>query len=234
MLIMQYKAGTGPAVTDDVKLLMHAEDLTDSSPSSRLIIAATPIDPSGKFDSALDMTGSHSAQARDNQAGANEFNPQSSSYTIDFWVKWNSIPATEQHLVWRRSGAANPCYRITYQNLFSSNQLEFIWGTGPAAGTGFTINPSLSTGQWYHIAFTREYIGVGTSWLRGFIDGALVGSTQTDAHLSRNLGTSNVGHVNFGSDDVGGDQLDGYMDEIRISKGVAYYTAPFTPPTTPY
>ncbi len=77
------------------------------------------------------------------------------------------------------------------------------------------------------ITITRS----GTS-TKMFIDGVQVGSTYTD---NNNYGTSNPFIIaDYGSPTTGTNQLNGYIDELRITKGVARYTANFTPPNAPF
>ena len=73
--------------------------------------------------------------------------------------------------------------------------------------------------KWQHIALTRE-----SGTLRLFVDGVLVGSTTA------NDDTGSSCPVAVGSDYVGSETLAGYMEQIRITKGVARYTHNFIPP----
>lgn len=80
-----------------------------------------------------------------------------------------------------------------------------------------------TTGSLVHIAITRS----GTD-LRMFVNGSQVGSTQTDTRDWQFDNTAYIGSqgTNF--------YFNGRMDELRISKGVARWTANFTPPTSEY
>jgi len=129
-----------------------------------------------------------------------------------------------------------------YMNAF--NTYSALYSTWPGSGTGsleiqirsaggntirtwynsnstFDSSTSLSTGQWYHLALTRSGTTV-TRWLNGTSDGTMTLSGQ----MGRDDETVKLGA------DGGTYTFDGYMDEIRITKGVARYTAAFTPPTT--
>lgn len=105
-------------------------------------------------------------------------------------------------------------------HLGSSNQLQ--WQTESAAETNLTIqetwNPSNAT--WYHVAFSRD----GSNNYRMFIDGTILGSATNSAANPPSLG----GDLALAERAwTAGNTFDGRMDEIRISKGVARYTANF-------
>jgi formylglycine-generating enzyme required for sulfatase activity len=78
--------------------------------------------------------------------------------------------------------------------------------------------------SWHHIALTRS-----GSAFRAFIDGTLV---ATDTGIVATLG----GVLEITGQNANGDNgdLNGYIDELRVVKGVAVWTSDFTPPTAPY
>ena len=83
---------------------------------------------------------------------------------------------------------------------------------------------SLSPSTWYHVAIVR----LGTTskiYLNGNVD-----VTWTD---SNNYQTANPVWIGAQGNDSS-TMFKGYMDEIRISKGIARWTANFTPPTMAY
>jgi len=77
---------------------------------------------------------------------------------------------------------------------------------------------SPNSSQWYHIAVTRE----GSS-LKQFVDGTQLGTTVTD-NTNYADGLTWIGYGGSG-------YFNGYMSDVRITKGLARYTANFTPPT---
>ena len=87
-------------------------------------------------------------------------------------------------------------------------------------------NTTLSTdGNWHHLAWTRQ----GNTH-RLFLDGAQV-ATATSAV---SLGASGKPLI-IGDDAVQGPRrTNGHIDELRITKGLARYTANFTPPSEPF
>lgn len=82
---------------------------------------------------------------------------------------------------------------------------------------------SLPSTVWFHWAVTRQ----GTT-LRGFIDGALE-FTATDSRTYASSATPYIG-ANY----LGTQAFEGNADSTIILKGLALYTAAFTPPAGPY
>jgi len=79
----------------------------------------------------------------------------------------------------------------------------------------------------YHIAIVRD----SSSNLYMFINGTEIGSTTASYTHNINVGAYllRIGERKDGTHD-----LNGKIDELRISKGIARWTSNFTPPTSPY
>jgi hypothetical protein len=87
----------------------------------------------------------------------------------------------------------------------------------------FGPNFNVSTLTWHHLAVTRE-----SSSVKVFFNGVQQGSTVTST-VNHTFSTLYVGR------ELDGDRgLWGYVDELRITKGVARYTSNFTPPTATF
>jgi len=111
----------------------------------------------------------------------------------------------------------------------------FVWGTTTfmlyatsttgilnmiGNGSGLISSSTAMTADtWHHVAFARE-----GSTGRLFLDGNLEGSTTS-------FSTSINARAVIGSEESAGYPLKGYMSDLRITKGLARYTANFTPPT---
>ena len=126
-----------------------------------------------------------------------------------------------------------------YQNLLGQNQIGsaanatfgLIFIDGKPAGvlfqnqnsnTGVVVTPTaLTANTWYHIAYVRN-----GSTCTLYINGVSVGSASVSGAVDD---SSRV--MPIGADSTGNCKFFGYLDEIRITKGVARYTANFTPPT---
>ena len=134
-------------------------------------------------------------------------------FTIELWLYINSTSGTPIVFDMRENGgSATP---VIYLN---GSALVYYTNAGVRITGG-----TLSTGTWYHVAVCRS----GTS-TKMFLDGTQIGSTYTD---STNYAGGNLW---LGSYYSGGYDLNGYIDDLRITKGYARYTANFTPPTAAF
>lgn len=132
-------------------------------------------------------------------------------FTIEGWVRFAAVQG--QFFTIHNAGS----------NVINLNTVGGIW-IG-ASGSGLTGSIVVTTGVWYHIALTRS-----GNFTRLFVDGvqdAITGggslgpahSADPTLHMG---GTSASTHLN------------GWLDEWRVTVGVARYTANFTPPTPPF
>ena len=93
-------------------------------------------------------------------------------------------------------------------------------------GADITGTTTLSTGQWYHIALSGD-----DGSYKLFLNGTQEGSTFTGSSTS---GTTNKYIGTFYWSGLGGAVRlwNGYIEDFRITKGLARYTSNFTPPTS--
>jgi hypothetical protein len=83
---------------------------------------------------------------------------------------------------------------------------------------------NITAGTWNHIAVTRSGITV-----RLFVNGIVVATNTSSLSLSNTLPLG----VGIQTSSIT-NSLNGYLSDTRITKGVARYTANFTPPTEPF
>ena len=134
-------------------------------------------------------------------------------FTIEFWVRPNT---TSMAILYE--GRVNGSTSTGFTIFKTPTSLAFHTN-----GTNqITYASSIGTGAWRYIAVCRS----GTS-IRMFLDGTQVGSTySSSANFSDGI-------CYLGIDVVLGSNLNGWMDEVRITKA-ARYVANFTPPTAPF
>lgn len=145
----------------------------------------------------------------------------SGDFTVDFWLRFSATTDTQMIYTQRDTGDTQDSHRIFY----SSSVLYFGYSTNGSAFTNLSVAWTPSIDTWYHVAVTRH----GNN-LRFFVDGTQVGSTKTlSATIWNSTSTLTIG----GNQDYSY-SVKGWLDEFRISKGIARWTANFTPPTGEY
>jgi hypothetical protein len=141
---------------------------------------------------------------------------ESGNFTVEFWVNFTSI-ANRQDLVWWVPDNDSLRGGISWR-LSGDALCYYDAAVGGAINTAWL--PTINT--WYHIALSRS----GSS-TRLFIDG-VAGTTYSTI-----LPYAASYRLFIGKDsDSDSYPFTGYMDDFRITKGVARYTTTFTPPTT--
>ena len=139
-------------------------------------------------------------------------------FTVEFGVRFINVGATSTMISnflaatsgwWVQWFAAGPGFR-------------FGWEDNVIALKDFTALNNVN----YHVAVTRE----GTN-LRIFVDGNQIGTTVTDStNMVGSTATLKVGRL----DVTLGQYHFGHIGGVRITKGIAHYTANFTPLTVFY
>jgi hypothetical protein len=142
-------------------------------------------------------------------------------FTIEMWVYGANSGSTVGGAYPRifQLGAAQTVNTIECYNGAGTMYVEML-------GTGVTFTAStLLNSTWNHFAVTRA----GTS-LRAFVNGTQVASTTSSNNL-----TSPITNASFiGASTASSGNFNGYIDDLRITKGFARYTANFTAPTAPF
>jgi hypothetical protein len=142
----------------------------------------------------------------------------SGNFTIEFWVYLN----TTQTSIFYDGRAVSTIGAAP--TIYVQNNVLYYFTNNANRITGAT----LSNTTWTHIAVSRS----GTS-TRMFINGTQTGSTYTDSTV----------YINYTSRPIigrAGDNLSsswnfiGYIEDLRVTKGIARYTANFTAPTAPF
>ena len=150
------------------------------------------------------------------------YNFGSGDFTIEQWVYLNNTSTLSVPYVYKwGSGAANAAFELTIQS--GGSTFYFFYGSSYLTVTN---SATLSTGTWYHFAVVRN----GTSLVL-YING--VGGSSTNVSTNAiNTATSSAVLTIAQNGVGGGDFVNGYIDDLRITKGLARYTTTFTPPTS--
>lgn len=148
----------------------------------------------------------------------------SSDFTVEGFFNFSSTSNNQAMLgVWSDTGVGSGDSWYLYLN---SGFLTFRYYSSVTHDVLVAWTPSVGT--WYHIAAVRS----GNNWYL-WIDGALLASVTSSNVIQTSSSNLVIGAIgNTGA--FAGYDFAGHMDEIRITKGVARYTSPFTPPTSAF
>ena len=153
----------------------------------------------------------------------------SGNWTIECYAYLNSFTATQTQLFALQQNTSNQYTGIGIYVLPSGKLAMSLTNTG---ASGWTVNDTsgqgsaLSLSTWYHLAFVKNGTSI-TMYLNGVAQGTPYTFNQAVYFTTSTYNT--IGSYNLTSY-----MLNGYMDEIRITNGVARYTANFTPPSVQF
>lgn len=156
-------------------------------------------------------------------AHSDDWNFGGGDFTIEWWE--------------RRTNLAAGRYALSRDNVnvtqgwiagYCDGTNNFLY-VGSGGGTWNIVNGqsmgACEVNVWHHFAATRQ----GNTF-RTFRDGVLIATTTNSGHLLNYTDPLSIGARNQATAVT----FQGSLDEIRIIKGFAAYTAAFTPPTEPY
>jgi hypothetical protein len=143
------------------------------------------------------------------------------SFTVEFWFNASSNAGSQQLFDTRPTGQSSTSQYIALTYL--SGSLNYYTATANPAISGGAV----TAGVWNHVALSRS----GTS-TRLFVNGVQVGSTYTDSQ--NYLGSINRPIIATDGNSPNTANFTGFISDLRITRGVARYTANFTPPTAAF
>jgi hypothetical protein len=149
-------------------------------------------------------------------------------YTIEFWMYPNSLGSGGiLHRGFYQTGIDTWTSPIAFSiRIISSTLRCYFWGTTVSNEQYIDASPAPSIGAWNHVAMVRNGT-TGAVYINGVSAGTITG-LNTPSASSRDL---RIGLWDFSA---GNFYYDGYLDDIRITRGVARYTTNFTPPVSAF
>jgi hypothetical protein len=217
--------GSNDPYFDNVVLLLKGESTADSSKSNFTMTAssgdASVSTAQKKFgSSSLNFINRGRYTVNSSQSNT-AFNFGTGAYTIDFWI--NITAKSDGNVVVGMGNWTKTNGNRWFINYNQDNSWKIL-REGNASSFPGSPATTLNTNTWYHIAYSRS-----GSTLRVFKDGALIWTVP---------GSDNVAYAYTNYPLTVGNDYNGttfnnshYIDHMRITKGVARYTAAFTPPT---
>ena len=156
----------------------------------------------------------------------------SEDFTIEFWFRINSGAGSETVGLFGSYYTVGGGKGLIMATSATYTSVYFQWMYGSGSGTDWAYlnrtqgtRTALSNNTWYHVAVTRS----GSTW-RLFLNGTQEDSITQSSQVTDSGSTTRIG--NYGPSATASHALDGYIDDFRITKGLARYTSNFTPPTS--
>jgi len=214
-------------IDSNVKLALHANGtdagttFTDSSSGAKTVTA----NGNAQLDTAQSKFGGASGLFDGvgdslTVADSNDWDFGTSDFTIDFWFRFNSF-ANQTIFDIGNAGTSGGKGVLLYIT-DTKNAQVYINGNQV-----MTVTLTASTGTWYHFTVVR-----GGTTVRLFQDGVQQVMATNSADITGSTAGVRIGLAN--STGFSGLDVNGWVDEFRISKGVARWTANFTPPSAEY
>jgi len=150
------------------------------------------------------------------------FNFGTDSFTWESWIYPTNISGIDGIYATSGGTGANPKFvihlnagtpSIHYNNLTNGSDIYT------------TATSAVSINTWTHLAFVRN----GSNWT-WYINGNSAGTGTNNTTITF---TSQPTYIGYGGESYF-TQFNGYIDELRITKGIARYTSNFTPSTTAF
>lgn len=224
---------SGTIQTGKTVLLLHGDSLLDSSTAPKTLAVNGAVASStvqSKFGgSALSFDGEGSylrvASDSDLLLNANDFTVEAFIYATE--VAGASGGKLRHVFTQSETLVGN----FTYWYCLAVGPLGRLYNYVSTSNTSFsTPEGTIQPNTWYHVAFVRS----GTT-AKVFVNGSLVASTNAwSTYPNDKVAYSGVGGVANGYGDSTIGTFKGYIDELRVTNGVARYVADFTPPTAPF
>lgn len=219
---------TGFVSDTQTVLLMHFDNANgnvnfiDYSPSNKLITPSGDAQHTqvvqkfgtgaGSFDGSGDWL---------TVAASSDFSFSAGQFTVEGWVRFASSAQFGLAGSWSATTSI-----ASWMLLRESTNLVFRAYDSSGTLRELTASLSWSVGVWYHLAADRAADGT----LRLYRDGVVVASSAYAYTLRDATANLIIGALSGSA----GYTLNGYLDEIRVSKGIARYQGAFTPQTAAF
>jgi len=222
----------GDRYFSNVSLLLHGDGangsttIVDSSPTPKTVTAvgnaqiSTAQSKFGGASLAFDGTGDAATVPNSLDFRLN------GDFTVELWVYPVNLINERYFLSHYDYGSAQRDWRFGVKPATGHLHFQFVAANGSTENE-ISAGAALTQGVWQHIAVSKS-----GSTSRIFINGVQQASTTSLIDLGGSSASLSVGSLlNDGTPAYG---VDAYIDEVRITKGVARYTSNFTPPTAPF
>jgi hypothetical protein len=189
---------------------------TDSSSNGFTITANGDVQYStaqakvGNSSILFDGTGDYLSLADDEA-----FNFGSGDFTLEAWIRLDNVSGAKSIFAQWLSPQKSIYMRT------NNSDLQFIYSVDGSSEVFVTASGALTATTWHHVAAVRS----GNDFTL-YVDGTSVQTADFTGVTFHN----STAIFQIGSTTTGAEYFNGYMEEMRVTKGEAVYTANFTAP----
>jgi hypothetical protein len=241
------RTGTVDPSFSNVSLLLHMNGSNNSTTFTDSSSAGLTLTANGNAKISTTQSkfgGSSGYFSRSNSsyvsgASNSAYGLDTGNYTIEAWIYCAFSNSNDGYFtawsVYNTSTGVRS--ELRFANSGFGHRLQFNTGASFGAVFGLTLTKNDFTNTWRHVAVVRQS---GTVYV--YVDGTQAtrstGGPESGTTVTHDIGSTAVIGVGVGLQSSGTPDtntfFDGYIDELRITKGVARYTANFTPPSAPF
>jgi hypothetical protein len=225
------KTLVGDTYASNVMLLLNCNGtdggttFTDSSNSNKTVTVngtVTTVTATKRFETASAQFDGSTGYL--SLSDSDDWNFGSGDFTIEMWYKFRVPPTTVY------TGTSG---QYVYSQYLDSNNyviIAFGWSgiifevKNLSSTVVSTSNSTIHDSQWHHVAITRVNTTV-TMWL----DGASIGTASISGSMPNISAELQIGRLSSGSK-----YFNGWLDDIRITKGTGRYPAEFVYSSRPH
>lgn len=149
-----------------------------------------------------------------------DFTLGSGDFTVDFWFNRQGGNGTARFCFGQQNSAGTVWSMIGLLTVGNVFQVSFNNAGAIIIGT-----TAITTAGWHHLAVTRSGVTA-----RMFVDGVQEGGNVALGAVNDSPETFSVGRSGANASNT----WNGFIDEFRLSVGIARWVANFTPPAAPY
>lgn len=142
-------------------------------------------------------------------------------YTMEYWIRANAFGQTNEGKTnFMTHGTLNSTTDYWSMGPTNSGGIKWYWWSG--AQNEFFTSTAITLNTWHHLAFVYDK---STTTAKIYIDGTLEASTTVST--TPQVDSTYPLYIGHGANAA----FNGYIEDFRISKGIARYSTNFTPPS---
>jgi Concanavalin A-like lectin/glucanases superfamily len=225
----------GPPGGNDefTKLLLHFDGndgdttTTDSSPTAKLpsFGGTASIDTAeSKFGGSSLLLPGASNGSYCSVPTSGDFNLGNGEWTVDFWFKRGAPPYPSAAYMFSKHHTGIEGFMFYGRSYVEGHVGITVYVDAAFTGIGSSIFPDTPP-TWHHYAAVRA----GTT-LMLFVDGIMSTPKTLTGSINWSPEPLYIGKISTNTNE----RFKGWIEEFRFSKGIARWTANFSPPTAPY